>query len=64
MPMFKGVKVKITPSCDYPTPYGLEYNAKGCYVNKKQMIVVGHLERGNTIRISYPINDVTIQVIE
>lgn len=28
MTAFKGVKVKISETTDYPTPYGYEYNAK------------------------------------
>ena len=57
----EGVKVKITKSKDYPTPYGLEYEAKGAYVQGKYIIVVGNLEKGNTIRIKYPKKDVSIE---
>ena len=56
--MFKGVKVTISDQTTNPTPYGLEYNAKGCYVNKKNLIVVGNLIDDNTIRLSYPMKDI------
>ena len=62
---FKGITVKISEETDYPTPYGYEYNAKGCYINKKFIIVVGHLEQDNTIRIKYPIKDIiNIEIIQ
>jgi hypothetical protein len=62
MKTFNGVYVTITPTSDYPTPYGLEYAAKGCYVQKKNIIIVGHTELDNTIRIKYPLKDVTVKV--
>jgi len=64
MKNFKGIIVKISESTIYPTPYGYEYKAKGCYVNKKFLIVVGHLEQDNTIRIKYPMKDIiNIEII-
>jgi len=64
MTIFKGIKIKISETTSYPTPYGYEYNAKGCYVNKKFLIVVGHLEQDNTIRIKYPMKDIiNIEII-
>jgi len=66
--MIKGVKVTINKSEEYPTPYGLEYDAKGAYRQKKHVVVVGCLEtRGNpenTIRIKYPAKDITLEWIE
>jgi len=58
MKTFKGIKVAISEKTEYPTPYGYEYSAKGCYVNKKFLIVVGHLEKDNTIRLKYPMKDI------
>lgn len=59
----KGIKVKINKSSNYPTPFGLEYDAKGFYIQKKSIIIVGLLNPDNTIRIKYPIQDVTIEII-
>ena len=59
----KGIKVKINKSSNYPTPFGLEYDAKGFYIQKKSIIIVGLLNHDNTIRIKYPIQDVTIEII-
>lgn len=59
----KGIKVKINKSSDYPTPFGLSYEAKGFYIQKIFIIIVGQLDPDNTIRIKYPINDVTIEII-
>ena len=59
----KGIKVKISKSSDYPTPFGLEYEAKGFYIQKKNIIIVGKLYPDNTIRIKYPIQDVSIEII-
>jgi hypothetical protein len=56
--MFNGVKVTISEKTTSPTPYGLEYKAKGCYVNKKNLIVVGNLETNSTVRITYPMKDI------
>ena len=56
--MFNGVKVTISDKTVSPTPYGLEYKAKGCYVNKKNLIVVGNLETNSTVRLSYPMKDI------
>ena len=56
--MFKGIKVKISEKTNSSTPYGFEYKAKGCYVNKKNLIVVGHIENDNTIRLKYPMKDI------
>lgn len=62
-----GVKVTITKNGDYPTPYGLIYNAKGFYIQKGYIVVVGCIPTmgnpENTIRIKYPINDVEIEII-
>ena len=64
MQSLKGISVEISETTDYPTPYGYKYNAKGCYVNKKFIIVVGHLEKDNTIRIKYPMKDIiNIEII-
>ena len=56
--MFKGIKVTISENTNSPTPYGFEYLAKGCYINKKNIIIVGNLINNNTIRLSYPIKDI------
>jgi hypothetical protein len=60
----KGVRVKITPRSNYPTPFGLEYNAKGFYIQKKHIIVVGELSRDTTVRIKYPKDEVEISIID
>jgi hypothetical protein len=59
-----GVKVKINPSSNYPTPFGLEYSAKGFYIQKKHVIVVGNLSDDSTVRIKYPLNDVKVELIK
>ena len=59
-----GIKVKITPASEYPTPFGLEYSAKGFYVQKKHIVVVGNLSNDSTTRIKYPLNDVKIDLIK
>jgi hypothetical protein len=59
----KGVKVTINPTSEYHRPYGNTYEAKGFYVQGKNIIVVGDLKSGNTIRIKYPLKDVTIEII-
>lgn len=59
----RGVKVKITKSYNYSTPFGLEYEAKGFYIQKKHMIIVGELNRDNTMRIKYPKDDVQINIL-
>jgi hypothetical protein len=48
-----GVKVKITQG-NFPTPFGLEYEAKGAYLQGKYIVVVGNLKDNSTIRIKYP----------
>ena len=59
-----GVKVKINPRISVPTPFGLEYEAKGFYMQGKNIIVVGRLEPENTIRIKYPKDWVMIEIID
>lgn len=56
-----GVEVKVTKG-DFPTPYGLEYKAKGAYRQGKYIIVVGNLKDNSTIRIKYPHDKVNIQI--
>lgn len=58
----KGIKVKIFKTSDYPTPFGLEYDAKGFYIQKNNVIIVGTLNPDSTIRIKYPIEDVYIEI--
>ena len=48
-----GVKVKISEG-DFPTPYGLKYEAKGAYTQGKYIVVVGNFGDNSTIRIKYP----------
>jgi len=57
-----GMKVTIIKG-DFPTPFGLEYQAKGAYVQGKYMIVVGTLNPDSTIRIKYPKPNVKIELI-
>ena len=59
----QGVKVKIKKSSDYPTPFGLEYDAKGFYIQNKSIIIVGRINPDNTIRIKYPKDDIQITII-
>ena len=54
-----GVKVKIAKG-NFPTPFGLEYEAKGAYVQNKYIIVVGNLKDNSTIRIKYPKDNVKL----
>lgn len=58
----KGVSVIIVPTSNYPTPFGLKYEAKGFYIQKNKIVVVGNLENNNTMRIKYPVNDVSINI--
>jgi hypothetical protein len=55
-----GVKVKIKEG-NFPTPFGLEYTAKGAYVQGKHIIVVGNIENDSTIRIKYPKQNVMLE---
>ena len=51
---FQGVKVVLFDTTKSPTPYGLEYKAKGAYKQGKHIIVVGLIKDDgseNTIRI-------------
>jgi hypothetical protein len=57
-----GVKVTITKG-DFPTPFGLEYTAKGAYVQKKHIVVVGTLHPDTTIRIKYPKSHIKLEFI-
>lgn len=59
-----GVEVNITKRSEYPTPYGLNYLAKGAYRQGKYIIVVGHIESNSTIRIKYPATDVEVKLIQ
>lgn len=54
-----GVKVTITKG-NFPTPFGLEYQAKGAYIQNKHIIVVGNLKDNSTIRIKYPKENVKL----
>ena len=60
----KGIIVKISKTSDYPTPFGLDYEAKGFYIQKKNIVVVGRLNPENTVRVSYPLKDVNIEIIK
>lgn len=57
-----GVEVTITEG-HFSTPFGLQYKAKGAYVQGKHIIVVGRLEPDNTIRIKYPKENVKLKFI-
>ncbi len=57
-----GVKVTLVKG-DFPTPFGLEYTAKGAYVQGKNIIVVGNLNLDNTIRIKYPKTHIKLEFI-
>lgn len=57
-----GVKVTIEPG-DFPTPFGLQYEAKGAYIQGKNVIVVGRLNPDSTIRLKYPKTHVQIESI-
>lgn len=57
-----GVKVTIIKG-NFPTPFGLEYTAKGAYLQGKHIVVVGKLDPDNTIRIKYPKSHVKIELI-
>lgn len=54
-----GVKIKIIKG-NFPIPFGLEYEAKGAYIQGKYIIVVGNLENNSTIRIKYPKENVNL----
>lgn len=60
-----GIRVKITrdKKSSFPTPFGLDYCAKGFYIQKKFAIIVGNLSDDSTIRIKYPIDNVSIEII-
>lgn len=57
------VEVLINKTSDYPTPFGLIYDAKGFYIQGKHIIVVGNMDNNSTIRIKYPLKDVSIRLI-
>tara|TARA_R110000868_G_scaffold14426_4_gene67190 strand:+ start:15202 stop:15381 length:180 start_codon:yes stop_codon:yes gene_type:complete len=57
-----GVKVSITNG-NFPVPFGLNYEAKGAYVQGKYIVVVGRLNPDNTIRIKYPKSNVKLEFI-
>lgn len=63
---FNGIEVCITPTSEYPLPYGKKYKAKGCYIQKKEIVVVGLIKDDgydNTIRIKYPLADVDVKFL-
>lgn len=45
------------------TPFGLDYCAKGFYIQGKFAIIVGNLSDNSTIRMKYPIDNVSIEII-
>lgn len=53
----------INTNPDYPTPFGLNYEAKGAYRQGKNIVVVGRLNPDNTIRITYPHSDVKLTFV-
>lgn len=58
------VIVEITnENPDYPTPFGLNYEAKGAYRQGKYIIVVGRLNPDTSIRIKYPAKDLKLTFI-
>lgn len=59
----RGVKVTVSPDCAYPKPFGLVYEAKGFYIQKRHIVVVGNLKDDSTIRLKYPLKDVQIEII-
>ena len=61
--VMEGVKVTIEKSSDYPTPYGTKYKAKGFYMQKNYIVIVGNLDDGTTTRVKYPAEDVKIKII-
>lgn len=56
-----GVEVTIKKECDYPTPFGKSYKAKGAYVQGKFIVVVGRIDPDNTIRVKYPAEFVSLK---
>lgn len=54
-----GVRVKITKG-NFPTPFGLEYEAKGAYIQNKNIIIVGNLKDNSTVRVKYPKQNVEL----
>lgn len=52
-----GIEVELDRNIDSPTPYGLKYYAKGFYIQKNHIIIVGLLnsrkEEINTVRLKY-----------
>jgi hypothetical protein len=57
------VKIKRDKNSNFPTPFGLNYCAKGFYVQGKFAIIVGNLSDNSTIRMKYPIDNVSIELI-
>lgn len=57
------VKIKHDKNSNFPTPFGLDYYAKGFYVQGKFAIIVGNLSNDSTIRMKYPIANVSIEMI-
>lgn len=53
----------INKNPNYPIPYGKKYEAKGAYRQGKYIVVVGHLNPENTIRIKYPADDVKLTFV-
>lgn len=60
-----GIRVKIIRDgkSSFPTPFGLNYCAKGFYIQGKFAIIVGNLSDNSTIRMKYPIDNVSIELI-
>lgn len=54
----------INPCPNYPTPFGLKYEAKGAYRQGKNIVVVGRINPENTIRLSYPAKDVKLTFVQ
>ena len=41
---------------------GAIFSPKGFYYNKKQVILVGDIHSGHTIRLSFPVDSVSIEI--
>ena len=59
----KGVRAIINKDTTAHTPYGYDYVAKGFYIQGKKVVVVGQVETGSTVRLSYPADDVHVKII-
>ena len=70
--IIKGVKIHINKSSNYPTPFTIDYIAKGFYIQRTQIVVVGYVVldddvniaiSSSPIRMKYPAKDVTVEIL-